>query len=224
MGKINKNYYDDAWIIENAPKYKRWSEMHLEYLRTHPNHQINIKNFRQHLNKRLRLTHRYTAEMDAWLLENYPHLGARESYKQLCEKFNVTKGYQGFLSHLQEIGAYVTEKRWRESCKNNGHRENVPVGTICLRGRGENYIKVGKGSDGWMRLSHYRIGKPEKGKYVIHLDGNKANDEIDNLKIINQTVMGLMTGNNFWSEDPVLNKTAVLCCELEDLVQKEREK
>ena len=215
MGKINKNYYDDEWILTHAHEYKRWSDMHKTYLKTHPHHQINIKNFRQHLNKRLKLKHRYTKEMDEWLMENYPHLGAKECFRQFCEYFNVTKGFQGFKSHINELGLGVTEQRWREACLNNGYRENAPIGTITCRGRNNNMIKVAPGTDGWIPLPHYLLGKPKKNEMVVHLDGDSSNDDLENLMLINRKVGAKMTGNDFWKEEPILTKTAIICCQLE---------
>ena len=158
---------------------------------------------------------RWTSEEDAWIVNNYPALGIQEGFEQFQKTFGKRHTLESFKTRRRDLGVHVTPKRWREACQNNGKRENVPIGTITTRGRGENYIKVSKGTDGWIPLKKHILGKTKLNEMIVHLDGNKSNDDADNLMVIERTVGAAMTGNKFWSANPIITKTAILCCQLE---------
>lgn len=212
--------FDEAWILENHIRYKRWSEMYEDYKKEHPDCDRPVKYFRSKCNE-LGLTHRYKPEHDEWLRENYPKLGAKEAFKKFCEHFNITKGYEGFKSHINELGIHCTKKQTIERIQANRTAINVPIGTI-REGCRENFIKVGKGTDGWMPMSHYVAGKPGKNEIVVHLDRNIRNNDPDNLMIVNRRASAMVTGCDMWSEHPQINKTALLACELKRLVDKNK--
>jgi len=158
---------------------------------------------------------RYTPEEDEWIKANYSMLGAEESLKRLSEKFGDRHTIQSFKSRCTDLGLKVTKKRWREACLNNGKHENVPIGTIQKRGRGHNWIKVGKGCEGWIPLTQHLLECP-KGSIIIHLDGNKANDNLDNLRIVNRSISSRMSGWRMWSQNPIITETGIKCCELQE--------
>lgn len=202
--------YDDEWILAHRADYKYWSEMYEDYMKEHPNEDHTVGAFRQRTRK-LGLNRNYTMEQDQWLKANYPALGAEQSYELFCKIFHVKKGYQGFKTHITELGLKVTEKRWREACQNNGHREKLPIGTITRRTRNTEWILT---EDGWIPLQQHVLGKAPKGHRIIHLDGNGRNNKPDNLAVIDQTTSAMMSGNNFWSKEPEVTKTALIWCEL----------
>ena len=220
--------YDDEWIIAHKGKYKYWSEMYTDYMAAHPNEEHTCGAFTQRTRK-LGLNRHYTPEQDDWLRENYPHMGASEAYQVFCETFGVMKGYQGFKTHITDLGLKVSAQRQYEADQNNGRRENVPIGTIGIRTHKQRngkivqdkWIKTGEGTAGWMPLSHYIMGKPQKGQRIIHLDGDNLNDDPDNLAVIDLSMCAMMTGNGFWSDDPHITKTALKWCELKMTINKE---
>ena len=67
-------------------------------------------------------------------------------------------------------------------------RTSAPIGTEKLTGTGYMNVKTGKGETGW-ELRHKvvieeKLGRPlQPNERVYHLDGNKLNDEPDNLSI-----------------------------------------
>lgn len=215
------------------PQRVRYTEAEKEWILAHADMSVEdeyeafIKNFEKECSlsafktKRARLNNkgmshaRYTTEEDEWIIRHYSELGASETFKKLCERFGNRHGYQGFKTRCSELGLKVTEKRWREACLNNGARENVPIGTIQKRGRGQNWIKVGGGCEGWIPLTQYLLECPE-GSIIIHLDGNKANDNLDNLRIVNRSISSRMSRWRMWSQNPIITETGIRCCELQD--------
>lgn len=204
--------YNDEWIAENIGNYSSWVKMFEDYYQIF--HFGNYHNFRTHLYSDLGYTKKYTEEENEWLKKVYPSNGARKTYEMYQKRFNKKRGYQGFLTHLTDLGLKVTQERWREACQDNGKRTNVPNGTIVQRGRGENWIKVAAGTDGWIPLTHHLIGKIEKNKRIVHLNGNKADDRLDNLAVISLKTSAILTGCDMWSENPEVTKTAIIWAEL----------
>lgn len=212
--------YDNDWIIERKADYRYWSEMYRDYMEEHPNESHTLGAFLQRTRK-LGLNRRYTQEQDDWLRENYPALGASESYVRFGETFGVKKGFEGFKSHITELGLKVSAKRQYEADQDNGNRENVPLGTVGIRNHKQrngkvvqlNWIKIGKGTAGWIPLAQY-IAKPDKGQRVVHLDGNSLNDDPKNLVAVDNVTTAMMTGNRFWSDDPNITSAGLTWCEL----------
>lgn len=220
--------YDNEWILAHKAEYRYWSEMYPDYMAAHPEEKHTLNAFVQRTRK-LGLNRRYTPEQDDWLRENYPALGASEAYIQFGETFGLMKGFEGFKSHIKELGLRVSAQRQYEADRDNGERTNVPVGTISIRNHKqrngkvvkENWIKVGDGTTGWMQLSHYLLGKPDKGQRIIHLDGNSLNDDPANLVVIDLCTCAMMSGNKFWSNNALVTKTGIEWCKL-NLILKER--
>lgn len=220
--------YDDAWILAHKAEYKYWTEMYSDYMAAHPEEDHTARAFVQRTRK-LGLNRRYTPEQDEWLRENYPALGATEAYVQFGETFGVMKGFEGFKSHVKDLGLRVSAQRQYEANQNNGDRTNVPLGTIAVRNHKQksgkvvqaNWIKVGDGTSGWMPLSHYIMGKPDKSHVVIHLDGDRLNDDPDNLLTIDRSINALMMNQKFWSSDPNITRTGIKWCELYETIKGE---
>lgn len=208
--------FDEEWILAHHMNYKRWSEMYEDYKKEHPDCDRPVKYFRHKCNE-LGLTHRYKPEHDEWLREHYAELGAKEAFEQFCKHFGITKGFEGFKSHIKELGLYCTKEQTVSRIQANRSDQNVPIGTV-RRGCREDFIKVGKGTEGWMPMSHYVAGKPKRGQMVVHLDRDIRNNEKDNLMIVGRSASAMMTGSDMWSENPVINKTGIMACELKVLI------
>lgn len=164
---------------------------------------------------------RWTAEEDNWLIANHPHLGHELGYPAFCEVFGERHPLSSYRTRTKELHLHVTPERWRSACKNNGNRDNVPVGTLKVRGRGQVWVKVADGTAGWMPLAQ-AIMRPRPGEIVVHLDGDKENNDPDNLMAVSRSVLARMSRQHFWSEDPNITKTGILCCELELLTKDRR--
>ena len=207
---MKKNSYDDAWILDHWKDYRYVSEMYVDYISEHTDEAHTLNAFTQRTSK-LGLTRRYTEEQDEWLRKNYPSLGAKEAYDLFCDRFKVRKGFEGFKSHIKELGLKVTAERQREADQNNGEHDGMAIGTVTERCRNSEWIKT---EDGWKPLQRAIVDDVPKGYRVIHLDRNGRNNTLDNLMVISPQVNAMMTGNKFWSSDAEVTKTGVLWCEL----------
>lgn len=63
--------------------------------------------------------------------------------------------------------------------------------------------------------------KKGENQVIVHIDGNKNNNDPDNLFIASRSTLGRMLKNQFWSDNPTITKTGLICCELEELLNKE---
>ena len=171
--------------------------------------------------KRKAKRNRWTAYEDEWLRNNHPVLGHKKGFEEFCKVFGDRHPLSAYMTRTSELGIKVTAERWREACQNNGKHENAPIGTIQKRGRGQNWIKVSKGTDGWVPYAQYLM-KPKSDEIVVHIDGDKSNDDISNLRIIKRSVCARMSKQRFWSEEPIITETGIICCELEQALYERR--
>lgn len=162
---------------------------------------------------------KYTLEEDEWIKVNYPTLGAVKAFKEFCERFGEYHTMRSFRTRVNDLGVNIPKEKQVSLRRENHKYENVPIGTIVKRGRGHNWIKVGEGAEGWIPLVQYLLDIPE-GMIAIHLDGDKANDDPDNLRIISKQVAVRMSRNKFWSKDPIITETGIRCCELQEALRK----
>ena len=166
-----------------------------------------------------RQRHKWTKEEDEFLITNYPDLGSVKVHSKFCKKY----GYVSYKSlqnrctcklklrvsdrRLSDIAKASSERQYR-----NPTRPSVPVGYV---NRKSGMVKT---ENGWMRLG--QIFNVPKGCYAVHLDNDITNNNPDNIAIISKATSMRMTINSFWSEDKELTKTGIICCELEQLLNK----
>lgn len=210
----------DKWILDHtnmsvADEYKTFSS------RFGTKHTFSsFKTRRAKLNDQGRTHTRYTPDEDDWLMANYPHMGCKTAFNELNRIFGKAHAFKGFMTHICDLGLKVTDDRWRKACQNNGTHENDPIGTIRKRGRGQNWIKVAEGTSGWIPLTQYLLGeKSGEGMIIVHLDGNKANDDLSNLRVISKAVAARMSRHGFWSEEPIITETGIMCCKLQEALR-----
>lgn len=94
------------------------------------------------------------------------------------------------------------------------------VGTISHRNDGYVYVKVG--DDDWER-EHNLVwekanGKIPKGYRVLHLDGNRSNNDLDNLILMSDTENVVINGLGL-TKDPDINKTILLTTRIKQKVK-----
>lgn len=170
---------------------------------------------------------RYTPEQIQFIRDYYPSHGALATAQEFLSIFGIHRTANHIRWCAEKYGIKVTKERLlqvkRENIGNNGKTNNIgkisPIGAITITKKtgGEPYIKT---EQGWMMLKRYRLNCKSGIHYIVHLDGNVENCDVDNLMIIDRDVHARMTANHFWSEDAVLTKTGIVCCMLEsDLVK-----
>ena len=211
--------FDDEWILSHWKEYRRWTDMYEDYKKVYPDIHHSTDNFRRHCNIDLHLARTYTPEQDEWIRENYPNKGCAACYEEFQKLFGVEKGYCGFRSHVTDLGLRVTKERQKIADANNGNHEKKPNGSVRKNARGQWFIKRnGK----WIPMARDAVSEIPKGHTVVHLDGNLDNNSVDNLAVVSRKTIARMTHNHFWSKDPVITKTGILCCELENALAENR--
>lgn len=188
-----------------------------KYREEHPGTTYSVSSFRTHCSSDLGLTFRYTKEQDDFLRENYPHLGAKETQKRFLEVFGINRGIQGLRTRCTVLGLHETPERKTHWRAENGRRRALPVGSTHISEGGVKFVKT---KNGWKRESKAVYGDIPKDHYVVHLDGDKDNNEKQNLAAVSRQTSAKMTAYRFWNDNPVITKTAIMCCELENLIQK----
>lgn len=105
-------------------------------------------------------------------------------------------------------------KRLQESWFKKGAPpgNKLPVGSECTRQEGYVWIKMAEPNRWRMRTRviwerHY--GAIPKGHVIIHKDGNKANDELDNLMMISCAENRILNQQHLRFPDPQLTTTGV---------------
>ena len=153
----------------------------------------------------------WTKEEQEILFNFYPTNGAKATANKIYESCGIRRSEHAILSQASIHGIKLK----------NGKGSILEEGTISWRGRGTKkpkrfYIKV-KESDGkykWVPLSRYLFGDEANGKYVIFLDKNYKNINIENLACISPEIMSTLVGNNLYFNDAELTKTAIKWCNL----------
>lgn len=209
--------YDEEWIIAHWKSFRNWRKLCDEYNKVHGT-DINYNTFKSYCNRCLNLNFHYSDEQLEWLKENYPKLGRVKATKAFNELFNESRTTSAIRKRCIEMNLKVTCDRLRDRAIENTGRYKE-VGELGTGGNGDPYIKT---DEGWIPVKYAVAGKQE-GKILVHLDGNKHNNSKENLAFITRKVSARMIKNKFWSENPEITKTGIICCELEQSL-KEKEK
>jgi hypothetical protein len=213
MGRGVYASYDNDWIITKWRLFKNWSKLCSAYNEAHGTN-IGYNTFKSHCNRELKLNYHYTDEQLEWLRVNYPRLGRVKCQKEFNAMFNEDRSIQGLRVMCTKMGLTVTKERRKETAIENTGR-CYPIGAVIKKAHDEPYIKT---EHGWKRLKDMAYGSKPKGYVIAHLDQNVDNYSRDNLVAISRSVHIRMAHNKFWSKDPEITKTGILCCELEQML------
>ena len=208
--------YDDDWCIRHWSSFRNWKKLCDEYNRTHDT-DISYNTFKSHCNRELGINYHYSKEQERWLIENYPHLGIKKCTKEFNRIFNDSRSNGAIKIRCLQLGVKTTEERRKERAIENTGRYHA-VGAIIKKTHGEPYIKCEDGK--WRRLKDIVYGYKPKGYLIVHLDGDVNNYEKDNLLAIPRSISARMTANNFWSDFSEVTKTGIICCELEEAIDR----
>lgn len=206
-------HWDNDFIFENWESHRNWLSLCNSYNDVHDT-SIGYHTFKSHC-YRLGLNFHYTNEEVEWLKNNYPSLGRDETARLFRKNFKNNRTTGAIFVKCKTLGLKVTEERRRERAKQNTKRV-TPVGAYVTREHGEKYIKT---AHGFKRVKELVYGDVPKGMSLVYLDGNKDNITKENLCPVSRKTLAKMTINNFWSDNGVITKTGIMCCELEELIE-----
>lgn len=211
--------WDDEYILDNWEYHRNWLSLNRAYDRAHGT-VIRYNTFKSHCH-RLGLDFHYSAEQQEWLREFYPDHGYVVTAEEFNKRYNTNRSPNAVKNQCKRMGLRVEYHRRQARGIENSHQNIHPVGSIVVKQHGEPYLKT---ENGYKQLKRIVYGKVPRGKVLIHLDGNQANCEKDNLYPVSRAVLARMTKNRFWSENGIITKTGAMCCELEDIYMKRKER
>lgn len=187
-------------------------------------------------------THKYTQEMNEWLVEQYPKYNY--DFVKMAEDFNAKFGtdYSNCrIAKYCERNLRIHEPRKKKHATNKGmfkegkpNNRGLPVGTIRYNSDGRPFIKVLE-SDGhskamsnykghnykepwWMPLQkkiwvdHH--GEVPNGFEVVSLNGNPNDTDIKNIGIIDRRGKAVMAKKGWWTDNRVITGDGVMWCNL----------
>lgn len=219
MGRPNR--YHNDWIFAHYDPNVRWSNLLKDYNDTFGT-SISYPTFVSYLNRSLNIQQEfcYTEEQDTFLKETYPPMGRDKTASLFNARFGTKRTPNAIGHRCRDIlGLGVSEKRKEEANQETGQKNyrNQPIGTISDKIYGTPAVKT---EDGWIRIDRMIFGADLKGMQIVHLDRDKNNNCPENLMLISGYVHSRMAKYEFWCDDPVVNKTAILWCQLDEALNK----
>lgn len=224
--------FNDEWIRANASKYdsyRQLAEAHnkafgTDFTRNQMKvHTGNILGIRMS-------NYWWTAEMEEWIRTEYPKVGsAEEKADAFNKRFGTDKKPHSIREKARLMGVTLSDEALSEYKRKsaewvvhlNKTMRKRPIGYV---GRETNGYLMVKTESGWMSQARYEYLKTHdeipKGYVVIYLDGNNRNVNADNLMAIPQRWQVVMSINGFWSEHPMITRTGITWCKLNELLQK----
>ena len=171
----------------------------------------------------------FTEQEKQWVFENFHKFHSMAEIQADFIKHFEFRTVKSIKNLCNRHGLY---KKNPSGQYGNGNRakEQLPIGTERVSG-GAIYVKVknipkSKGTKCNGRFPPYWLPKqrkvyedhygkiPEGDYFVIFLDNNNRNFNINNLYCISRKTLGIMNKNKWFTKDPLVTMTAIKCCEL----------
>lgn len=209
--------WDDKWIIDNWP-----GMCTTEFTQLYSKHvglDIKKESLRKHIRKKLKLKNTFCNiddEIKNYIIDNYEKIGYAKMLDTVKERFGEDN-----IKHVRHIVRKYKLNVPKETIYKNLNLD--PPGTINEQpSTGYLYIKLDHGN--WELYHKYlyeqAYGKISKDKCVIFLDNNNRNFNLSNLVAIPKIHQRYLNMYKMRSEDPDITKTAILWCQLHELVDK----
>ena len=155
-------------------------------------------------NRRYSLT--YSNDMYEFLQENASSHTIKELVKIIKDKFNIDIENKKLAQYCIKMKIQYKYEKPKKS------HSNIPTknGTIITKTDGD-YLKVKTGNHKWEYLqrkiyeNYYNVKLPED-VYVVFLDQNRRNFNINNLKAISRRSSAIMSKDNLFSTEPRITK------------------
>lgn len=170
---------------------------------------------------------KFTAEQDAWLLENAPHLSRKETTRRFNELFNDNRTEDVLRVHCnRELGI----KRTKATITNSKHTrcDVKPIGSEVTH-NGFTFVKVtdkhlGNFYDNWELkqrvLWKQRHGDIPPNHMIVFLNRDHTDFSEENLFCVSSAINAIMVRNGWYSTDRDITLTAIKWCELHFAIKK----
>jgi hypothetical protein len=177
--------------------------------------------------------HKYTAQEDAWLRENYEKYTHPELVRLFNERFG-TSMKSGVTDHVLKT-LHLHKKVNRGDCRKGERRctNTLPVGAESFDGFNV-YVKISnevndcqnrrmpskRYDKNWMRKDyivwqeHGLVPPQDPSEMLIHLNGDKKDCSFKNLYKTTRAINFMMAKNGWYSEDREVTLAGLKWCEL----------
>ena len=156
---------------------------------------------------------KYNKELINWLKENAKDQTISELLPKVNKKFNETYDRLGLHKLISR-----NKIEYKYTNKNKSHNmSKLPIGYEYIKNDGMIIVKVGRNE--WkykQRLiyeKYYNV-KLKKDEYVIFLDQDRTNFNINNLKAISRRESAIMANEKIFSKNPKATETAIKIAQL----------
>ena len=180
----------------------------------------------------------YTEEMELFLKNNVKGTHFKDLTEMFNKHFRVEYGKNAVAAKCQRMGCgngidarikkgnipfnkgkKMSEELYKKCAptmfkKGNKPHNWRPTGSRRIQAR-DGYVQIKVGEPKKWELEHILVWEHYHGaidtrkECIIHLDGNRQNNDISNLKLIPRSYNAGMSFFGFWSKDKELNLTAL---------------
>lgn len=176
--------------------------------------------------KRNRFDHRdshyYTDEEMKWLKENAPYHLIDETTSLFNEKFGRDKSTIAIKSYTVSHGIRIADGVIKDGYVERG-KKREKIGRVYTDAKGNKKIKRKSGED-VIPMTHHvweiHNGKIPGGHMIVHLDGDRANNDIENLACVPKKYHTTLNKHlRTESNNPELMRTKIKYCELKEAIK-----
>lgn len=187
---------------------------------------------------RIKQARNYTREEIDFITQNVSKYYVPQLVKMFNDKFNANmtiykmknfKNRYNLKSNLPKNPLTGNKKRRYNLTRSEWlNKVKHKIGYEYISKDGYKYIKIKdtvNATDNYLTKAKFnyikKFGKIPKGYSLIHLDGNKQNDKIENLALVNYKTLSFLNRKKLLFKNKQLNETSLL---LADLTQKSKER
>lgn len=176
---------------------------------------------------------RFSADEDAWLLENAPHLSRKETARLFNELFDDNRTVEVLKVHCnRNLGIKRTKETRAKSLSLKGDAK--PIGSERHH-QGFTFVKVAddyigrqSANKNW-ELKQRVLWKQRHGEIppkhqIVFLNRDRTDFSDENLFCISSAINAIMVRNGWYSTDRNITLTAIKWCELHFALQGRSEK
>jgi len=156
---------------------------------------------------------RFTAEADAFLLENWSNYTSRELSKKLFELFGIKVATQTVTDHLLKLGVWRGSNYTPKDHVPKKYQTCKPIGTERIEKKGIVMVKVEQPNK-WVPKVQLLMGYDPKKFQAIYLDGNSMNVTKENIVVVPKRIHARLAKNGWLNSSSEVILTGIKWSEL----------
>lgn len=174
--------------------------------------------------------HELTKLFNEYFKTNLKYSQVRGTVKRMKLKCGISTQFKkGHITWNKGVPIYNKKTEQTQFKKGHKPKNYMDIGTERLNGDGYVMIKVsdeGTYSDRW-KLKHKVLWEKENGEVprgynLIFLDGNKLNNNLDNIALVKRGELTRLNHQKLISDNPEVTKTSINLVRLQQLVSERK--